>query len=101
MLIYNVTINIEEAVHQDWLHWMKTVHIPDVMNTGCFESNKICKVLNTQEDEVGHTYAVQYFCTNKEKLALYQKEHAPILQKDHLERYDGKFVAFRTLLEEV
>ncbi|PJC62354.1 MAG: DUF4286 domain-containing protein, partial [Flavobacteriales bacterium CG_4_9_14_0_2_um_filter_32_27] len=28
-------------------------------------------------------------------------EHAPKLQKAHLERYDGKFVAFRTLLEEV
>lgn len=101
MLIYNVTINIEESVHQDWLQWMKTVHIPDVMNTGCFESNKICKVLNTQPDEIGYTYAVQYFCVNSEMLANYQNKFAPKLQKEHLARYDGKFVAFRTLLEEV
>jgi len=50
---------------------------------------------------VGHTYAIQYFCLSKEILDSYQKEHAPKLQKAHLERYDGKFVAFRTLLEEV
>ncbi|PKP46072.1 MAG: DUF4286 domain-containing protein [Bacteroidetes bacterium HGW-Bacteroidetes-12] len=101
MLIYNITINIDESVHQDWLNWMKNVHIPDVMNTGCFKENRICKVLSTQEDEVGHTYAIQYFCLSKEMLDSYQKEHAPKLQKSHLERYDGKFVAFRTLLEEV
>lgn len=101
MIIYNVTINIDETVHQDWLAWMKTIHIPDVMNTGCFEDYKICKILSVQEDETGHTYAIQYFCLNEEKLSTYQNKYAPQLQKEHLERYDGKFVAFRTLLEEI
>lgn len=101
MLIYNITVNIEESVHQDWLNWMKQIHIPDVMNTGCFESNKICRVLSTQEDETGYTYAIQYFCKNKALLETYQKNHAPELQREHLQRYDGKFVAFRSLLEEV
>lgn len=101
MIIYNITINVEESIHQDWLNWMKSVHIPDVMNTGCFVAHKICKVLNTQLDETGHTYAVQYSCVSNEKLTTYQHEFAPKLQEEHLKRYDGKFVAFRTLLEEV
>lgn len=99
MIIYNITVNIDEDVHEDWINWMKTVHIPDVMNTGFFLENKICKVLSTQEDETGHTYAIQYTCANMEDLDDYQENHAPQLQKEHFERYDGKFVAFRTLLE--
>lgn len=99
MIIYNVTVNIEDDVHLDWLNWMKTTHIPDVMKTGFFLENKMCKVLSTQEDETGHTYAIQYTCANMDDLEEYQAKHAPALQKDHLERYQGKFVAFRTLLE--
>ncbi len=99
MIIYNVTVNLEEDIHLDWLNWMKTVHIPDVMNTGYFLENKMCKVLSTQEDETGHTYGIQYICASMDDLDEYQANHAPALQKDHLDRYSGKFVAFRTLLE--
>lgn len=99
MIIYNVTVNIEDDIHLDWLNWMKTIHIPDVMNTGYFIENKLCKVLSTQEDETGHTYAIQYTCASMDDLDEYQANHAPALQKDHMDRYQGKFVAFRTLLE--
>jgi len=101
MIIYNVTINVEEEIHADWISWMKEVHIPEVMNTGVFIEHKICKVLSTQEDETGHTYAVQYTCNSMSELDEYQEKHAPKLQKEHTERYEGKFVAFRTLLEVV
>ena len=36
MLIYNVTINIEESVEKEWLAWMQQVHIPEVIATGKF-----------------------------------------------------------------
>ena len=101
MILYNVTVNIENEVHDDWIKWMKEVHIPDVMKTGYFLENKICKVLSRQEDETGHTYAIQYTCESMAKLDEYQENCAPELQKDHTERYEGKFVAFRTLLEVV
>ena len=38
---------------------------------------------------------------SKKELNEYQKNHAPELQKKHTSKFDGKFVAFRTLLEEV
>jgi hypothetical protein len=97
MIIYNVTVNIEKDVEQDWLRWMKEKHIPDVMKTGFFLENKICKVL--VEEEQGITYAIQYTCMSMEDLQSYQQKHAPGLQREHAERYKGKFVAFRTLLE--
>ncbi|GAB4248914.1 MAG: DUF4286 family protein [Vicingaceae bacterium] len=101
MIIYNVTVNIDEEVHDDWLEWMKTKHIPDVMNTGKFVEYKMCKVLSVQEDETGHTYAIQYFCNNLKDLEEYQAQFAPKLQQEHTEKYKDKFVAFRTLLEVV
>ena len=41
MILYNVTISIDTSVEEDWLQWMKEIHIPDVMNTGLFIDNKI------------------------------------------------------------
>ncbi len=97
MIIYNITVNIANDVHDEWLHWMKTKHIPDVMATGYFLEHRLCKVLI--EEEQGTTYCFQYTCKNIEELQVYQKLHAPRLQKEVSEKYADKFVAFRTLLE--
>lgn len=97
MIIYSVTVNIENDVREEWLHWMKEKHIPDVMATGFFIENKICKVL--VDEEQGTTYSIQYTAKSMNDLETYQKEHAPRLQKEHADKYTNKFVAFRTLLE--
>ncbi len=97
MIIYNVTVNIENDVREEWLDWMKTVHIPDVMKTGYFLECKVCKVL--VEEEQGTTYSFQYTCVSLEDLKEYQRLHAPRLQKDVADKYASKFVAFRTILE--
>lgn len=99
MIIYNVTVNVEDSVHDDWLKWMKEVHIPDVMRTGYFTEHRFCKIL--VQEESGTSYSIQYMCRSMDDLQAYQKEHAPRLQKEHTERYKDKFVAFRTLLETI
>ncbi len=99
MIIYNVTINIENDVREEWLQWMKESHIPDVMQTGYFLEHKICKVL--VDEEQGTTYSIQYTSKNMEDLQEYQRLHAPRLQKEHTDKFPNKFVAFRTLLEVV
>lgn len=99
MIIYNVTVKIDNDVHDEWLAWMCEVHIPDVLNTGHFTANQIAKVL--VDDEDGITYSIQYRCRTMADLEQYQRDHAPRLQAEHSERYRDKFVAFRTLLEVV
>lgn len=96
MFIYNVTINMDAAIAHEWLEWMKNKHIPDVLNTGCFVENKILKVLS---DDEGATYSVQYTFKTMEDFENYKAKHAAALQKEHTERYSGKFAAFRTLLQ--
>jgi len=95
-VIYNVTVSVDTDVCQEWLIYMKEIHIPDVMNTGMFIESKISKVLGHEEG--GLTYAIQYLCKNMEVYEKYQKDFAPNLQKDHTTKYGTKTVAFRTLL---
>ncbi len=101
MIIYNVTINIDEEAHETWLNWMKQEHIPAVMATGLFISSKMLRLLSRQADETGITYAIQYTCSNMDNYEHYQRDFAPALQAETQNRFGGKFVAFRTLLEEI
>lgn len=96
-ILYNVTVSIDAEVEQEWLEWMKTVHIPDVMRTGFFLENRICRVHAFEEG--GLTYAIQYVARSMADYEQYQKEYAPALQADHTKRYGGRFEAFRTVLE--
>lgn len=96
MILYNVTVNIDESVHDEWLHWMKTVHIPDVMATGYFIENRLARIL--AEEHGGKAYSIQYTLKSMDDYDAYQANHAPRLQNEHSQRYNGKFGAFRTLL---
>jgi hypothetical protein len=96
MILYNVTVSIDPAVSEDWLEWMRKQHIPDVMSTGCFIESRISRVHG--EEEGGMTFAITYLSPDQEKLDEYREVHAPRLQKDHSERYEGRFAAFRTFL---
>jgi len=99
MIIYNVTVNIDEDVAADWLKWMKEKHIDDVLKIGIFTEARICRVL--AEEEGGLTYAIQYTCADMASYERYRDEFAPALQADAAKHYSGKFTAFRTLLEVV
>jgi len=97
MYIYNVTINIQEDVHDKWVEWMKTEHIPDMLNTGKFSKALMTRVM-VDEEMGGITYSVQYTTESKEMLKRYYEEDAQDL-RGRSKAFEGKFVAFRTELE--
>ena len=98
MYIYNVTINIEETVHDEWLSWMKAIHIPAMLALGKFTQARFCRVL-VEEEMGGITYSVQYTVDNLETLERYYKEDADKMREDGVKRFGNNFVAFRTELE--
>ena len=101
MIVYNVTVNVEQEVEEEWRTWMKDIHIPEVMATGMFTDNRFLRLLNEVEGNTGTTYAIQYTCPSPQELQDYLEKFAPELQKKHTDKYEGKFVAFRTFLEEI
>jgi hypothetical protein len=97
MYIYNVTINIDETVHLEWLTWMET-HIPEVLNTGQFTAAKLTEVL-VDEDMGGRTYSVQYSANTKEDIENYYKYDAERLRAEGLKKFSDKMLSFRTELK--
>lgn len=95
MYIYNVTINVDETIHFEWLAWMKQQHIPAVLSTGKFTKALMSQVL-VKEDMGGVTYSIQFTCETKETLFDYYQKDAPQLRKSLFEKYGNKFGAFRT-----
>ena len=101
MILYNVTINIDDSVKDEWLQWMKDKHIPDVLATELPLRYNIYQLLTRFDEETGTTFSIQYFFEEMTSYEIYQQLHAPYLQNEVIKKYDGKFTAFRTVMEEV
>lgn len=99
MIIYNVTVNIDTDVHDAWLDWMKSKHIPDVVGTGCFTEGKMFRIL--VEEQQGISYSIQYSAPSMGEVNRYLEKFAQGLREDAHKEFGGKFTAFRTLLEHV
>ncbi|GGG35031.1 DUF4286 family protein [Bizionia arctica] len=97
MIIYNVTVNLEESIHEEWLSWIKE-HIPLMLATGKFTEAKLTRVLVDEKIE-GFTYSIQYRAKSREDLDAYYQDHANHLRQDGLKRFADKVLAFRTELE--
>ena len=96
MILYNVTVNVDDDVHDEWLQWMKTKHIPDVLATGLFLDNKLFRI---KSDDGGHSYSIQYFLRSMDDYEKYQNEFVAKFQDEHSTKYKDKFAAFRTIME--
>lgn len=99
MIIYSVTIAIQASIESEWSDWMTKVHVPDVLRTGCFSECRRYKVLGPEgEDPI---YVLQYQCRSVEEYHCYRDNFAPVLQKEHSDRFAGRFRGSRQLLEEL
>ena len=97
MIIYNVTVNVDKSIHDEWLLWIKA-HIRDVLNTGKFKDAKLARVL--VKEELGDiTYAVQFRASSRDCLDAYYKEDAERLRNVSLKKFGDKTLSFRTELE--
>ena len=97
MLLYNVTLILDDAAAEEWLTWVQDVHIPEVMATGMFVSYRLLKVMDSPNE--GVTYCTQYVADSLENYNRYQEQYAPALQADLNEKFRNRFVAYRTLME--
>lgn len=101
MYIYNVTLKVDPSIEEDWLLWMKDIHIPEVLSCGIFKDHKMLLLTNSPfyDESPGSTFIVQYFFDNMEDYDRYQAEFAPAYQREHIQRYGEKVLAFRTVMK--
>ncbi len=98
MIVYNVTIKVQQQIANEWLQWLKNIHILEVMQSECFTSYKILQLLEVDEAE-GPTFAIQYFAESKASYNRYIEKFATILREKSFERWGNKFIAFRTIMQ--
>ena len=96
-IIYNVTVSIDFEVCEKWLTWMKTTHIPEMLKTGKFLEAKLSKIM--AEESGGASYSIQYLCENMAEYNNYVAENSQSMQKEHNDKFEGRYVAFRTILK--
>ena len=99
MIIYCVEVKIHAEAEAEWLAWMRDIHIPEVVQTGCFSGCQIYKVIDSDQSE--STFVMQYHCRSLEDYQRYRDRFAPALQKKHSDRFAQRFSASRQLLDEV
>jgi len=99
MYIYNVTLSIDESIHQEWLTWIQD-HIQEVLATGRFTGAKLTQIL-VEEEMGGATYSIQYNVNTREDLDDYYKFDAERLRNEGMKKFADKMLAFRTELKVV
>jgi hypothetical protein len=100
MVLYNVTLKIQNEVVAQWVEWMKCEHMPDLLQTGLFTGCRLFRLME-QDDTDGATYAAQYYCNSINEYHDYINRFAQEMRERGHAKFGGKFVAFRTIMEEV
>jgi hypothetical protein len=98
MYLYNITLNIDDDIREEWLAWMKREYIPELFSCGLFSNKSFFQLVNDEKSE-GTTYALQLFMVSE---ADYKKYHEKFYYKHQevlYKKFPDKFVEFRTLLK--
>ena len=100
MFIYNVTIKVDWHIHEEWLAWLKTCHIPAILDYGCFSGSKLLKLQEVDESD-GPTYAMQFFAASKADYNRYIELYANEILTIERNFWNNKMYTFGTLMQEI
>ena len=96
-MLYTVYIAVDEDRADEWEEWLEDVHIPDVMDTGCFAHATMARDA-AHDTPHRRAYRIVYTARSEAAFDEYQQHHVDALQADHTERYEGAFEASRDIL---
>jgi hypothetical protein len=100
MLIYNLTVKIENDIEYEWLQWQNDTYVPEVMSTGLFYEHRFFKLLEQDETE-GKTYVFQFYAINKKLYEKYILQHSEKIRNTTIKKWGDNFIIFESLLETV
>jgi hypothetical protein len=95
--VYAVTLCIDGEIAEEWLEWMRAVHVPEVLRTGCFHHCSIQRDTGPARADGRVTFVLEYLAASAARVELYQRDYAPELQRVHSSRYAGRFEASRSV----
>lgn len=100
MLIFNTTLHLEDAIHDECLSFLKTFYIPKALESGLLSQPSLAKI-ERQHEESGVSYAMQFKTEDIDVLNRWAGETGEGLSVELNKRFGTKVGGFVTLLEEV
>lgn len=100
MLIFNTTLHLEDAIHDECLSFLKNFYIPKAMESGLLSQPSLAKI-ERQHEESGVSYAMQFKTEDIDVLNRWAGETGEGLSAELNKRFGTKVGGFVTLLEEV
>jgi hypothetical protein len=74
--VYRVAIRVDNEVAEEWLEWMRTVHVPEVLDTGCFTGCTISRQVEPVDVGSRRSFVLEYGLASVELFEQYQSRHA-------------------------
>jgi hypothetical protein len=96
-IVYSVTVHVDASIADEWLSWMGSVHVPEVLRAGGFLGCMITREIAPLPANERETFVLDYRIASLEALDRYRTSRAPALQQQHSERYAGRFHATRAV----
>lgn len=85
------------AIEAEWLKWARDVYIVTAIESGCFVTGRVLRLLDTEDDE-GPTYAIQLEAAGRPAYDNWINGLAEPLMEEAFRRWGNQFIAFKSLL---
>lgn len=100
MIVYNTTYHVDDEVLQDFIDYIKNVHVKAVVSTNLLTHPQF-SLVHAQHEENGTSYALQFHVENLEILEDWFIKHGQDLQANLNNKFGSKVCGFMTLLEQI
>ena len=99
-IVYNITVQPDQSVAEQWLQWQLLEQGPQVVATGCFTHFTVLRLLDVDE-ALGPTYAVQYHSNSIELYLRFVQEFEYLHSRGTTEKWGQQLVFFETIMQQV
>lgn len=87
-IAYTVSCTFADAaVAERWLAWLKDKHLADVLAGGATHATVVQYTEQLEDPQAAVHLEVRYRFASREAFEVYEREHAPALRAEGLERF--------------
>ncbi|MBP9743519.1 MAG: DUF4286 family protein [Burkholderiales bacterium] len=87
MYVYTVKLILNPLAHEDMVKYLYNIHLPDVVNTGCFLS------FTLEVDTTNNEVIARYQCVSTEQFQNYLNKFANNLRQEVIDKFPNGIVS--------
>lgn len=99
-MIFNTTLHVEDAVHDEFIIFLKTFYVPQALQNPLLSHASLAKI-DRQHEESGVSYALQFKTKDIDTLTKWVEETGENLSLEMNKKFGSKVGGFVTLMEEI